>query len=167
MASPIDRVVFNYELLQHILLQADAFVIVLSTSVCRYWREVVMDSRDLARRMDMLQPPKHITYVVPSTIRKDGDRERVDAAKDLDRPWLFRTPASNGTLWVLRIPNAALEVFLLVRSDARGFFLVRLGTDSSTKRFVPDRDAWGQCRQYCSWWGWCKVRLSCSPALTT
>ena len=167
MASPVDRVIFNYELLQHILLQADAFVIVVSTSVCRYWREVVMDSRDLARRMDMLQPPKHITYVVPSTIRKGGDRERVNAAKDMDRPWLFRTPASNGILWILLIPNGAMEVFLLVRSDARGFFLVRLSADISTKRFVPDSRAWRQFRQYRSYWGWCKVRLSCFPSLTT
>lgn len=113
-----DLVLRNYELMDSILDKSDAFTIVVSTSVCRYWREIITSSSVLSRRLALLNPPKYL----PRSLATTGDlggKWQINQARDEQTAWLLRTPASLGTLWVLRIPTEALEIFIVVPNKKR------------------------------------------------
>ena len=136
--SATDRVFGTYELLELILSSCDAFTVLVSISVCRYWRGLILDSRILRRHMSIMQPPASLPHSLATSEADDG---RYQLISRNDYPWCFRTPALQGTLWVLRIPPERLESFLLVPHSPKRP-LMHLSTATCSRTLLAARRAW-------------------------
>ena len=116
-----------YEIVEAILLHATTFDIMVATSVCRYWREVVESSKAL-RKHFLFQLPKSSTFGVGSMNH------------DLETPWHLRTKPANHqqALFVLNVPDWKLETFILT-SKTKNNTLTVLDRPTSVVYPVLDR----------------------------
>lgn len=103
----------TYELVESLLLKTISFDILVATQVCKLWRNIVENSIPLRDRMLALQPPSRLPNTNGSMDPRAGYLWQPHVAGGRDSAWHFRTTASSGVLWVLRLPNENVEVFLL------------------------------------------------------
>ncbi|KAK4550172.1 hypothetical protein LTR36_003139 [Oleoguttula mirabilis] len=119
MAQTVDhRVLLNFELLENIMLYATSFEILAAVRVCRYWRDVVEESKPLRRYLFRYQPP--------ATIPIDPPPPTGAIVIKLNRPmsghWHFRSKAPNGIIFVLR--EGADEVFMFAPASPNSHLIV-------------------------------------------
>lgn len=134
----LDRVLGICELFEAILESCNAFSILASLGVCRSWREFILHSKSIQQHLRAIQPPTWLPNTSGTNGKDQGNYKLVDEDKT---PWCFRTTASHGTLWIVRIPKAGLETFILISHSPKKP-MVRLGKDSSTMYLMGDRQSW-------------------------
>lgn len=91
MASPATQL--PAELFEDVFLYLDDFDILAATAVCQFWRRIVENSKRI--RHKLLNSPVHGWSNMWRT-----------------NPWYFRCHVVNGKLFVLRLPEPEIEVFL-------------------------------------------------------
>lgn len=135
------------ELFEGILLYCDAFTILASTSVSRHWRDWTLQSKAIKHHMKAIHPPAWL----PNTMATTGKDQGHYQLTELDgTPWCFRTTATHGTLWIMRIPKAGIEIFVLISQSPKRPML-RLGHDKSVMYVMSDRQSFLYCRWRSEW----------------
>lgn len=132
------RLFGTYELFESVLLACDAFSILSSIPVCNHWRSVIMASKAVHSHLAAIQPPAWMPNSLATTGTGSGEYRLYETD---DTPWCFRTPTPHGTLWVLRIPRAALETCLLVPGSPKNP-LLHLSNENYTKTIRGDSRSW-------------------------
>ena len=158
--SATSRALHTYELLESILLRSTSFDVLIATSVCKYWREVIESYKALRQYMRTL----NFGLPFPRSLGTTGDskgewwpchtynsKNQVYHQHGPDCRWHFRLKVSHGTLWVLRLPRANLEVFLLVPNKKKAYLRVLDGerydclpTAEAKKAYICEEYDWAE-----------------------
>ena len=100
------RVFDMYELAELILLPLPLYDLLLATTISQSFREVVMSSTSVRRRLENEAIPVFACF-------QPGDRSTEDLCNlNKGTPWFFRTNVSLGSVLALSIVNLSIELYI-------------------------------------------------------